>query len=62
VVVALSDTCLDRLGIEHPADDDAALVAACLGIRPPQLVRDVFTARAKADVVQPAEPVDVFRS
>ena len=62
VIVALPDACLDRLGVEHPAHHDAALVAARLGVRPPQLVRDVLAVRAQADVVQPAEPVDVFGS
>jgi len=53
--------CVHRLWLQQATYDDAAPILARLGVRPSELVSDPFPIRAQPDVVDPAEPVKIFR-
>ncbi len=53
--------CVHWLWLQEATYDDAAPILARLGVRPSELVSDPFPIRAQPDVVDPAEPVKIFR-
>jgi hypothetical protein len=60
-VIAARRTCrIDRLLVQQAPDDDAAPGLTRLGIGRAQLVGNTLAVRAQADVVDPAETVQII--